>query len=543
MRDVLALLMAGLGIFCVGLHLVSTGLQESTSRTVRSLIRQWTATLPARAAAGILAGAVLQSTSAVATILGSMATSGLVDLEQALPIVAFANVGTTALVFAGAIDLRVAVMFAVGIAGLGFSFVTEFRWRAVATVVLGVALLLYGNNLVTAASSGVEQSNWFSGFLQWHAESTIMAFGLGTAASFVMQSTIAAALMSIALANAGLLNLGEATVMVYGANLGSTLMRMLLTNRRAGIPRQVSGFQDLFKIAGVVIFCALFAVEQLTSLPLVAALAVRLADGLALQLAVINLVFNGSMAVLATTFGRPVGRVVRRWWPPTSAETLSVPAYVSHEAARDPESAIDLLEKEQMRVIERTRDYLTGDGSEAARETKVDRAELHRSFSLLFRELEHFHVELVGKSMESGTSERLGNVHGRQKLLELVEDSVHQLTTSVREAPATRKLEALTSNVAEALDFLLMCAVEAARTLDREPAELLFNLSSDRSDMMSGIRGLYLAPDLALAADEKTLLLRLTNLFERTVWMLQRYAELLVRNVAQSDARGWGNLP
>ena len=42
---------------------------------------------------------------------------------------------------------------------------------------------------------------------------------------------------------------------------------------------------------------------------------------------------------------------------------------------------------------------------------------------------------------------------------------------------------------------------------------------------------LYLAPDQSLSTPERALLLRLTTLFERIVWMVQRYAELLLRNI------------
>ena len=88
-------------------------------------------------------------------------------------------------------------------------------------------------------------------------------------ASFIAQSTTTVALMTVALASAGLLELGEAIAMIYGANLGSTLMRILLTQRSTGTLRQVSRFQDLFKIAGTVIFVGLFAIERLAHVPLV----------------------------------------------------------------------------------------------------------------------------------------------------------------------------------------------------------------------------------------------------------------------------------
>src|SRR4029077_14344838 len=142
MRDVLALLTAGVGICFLALELVSTGLQESTSRTLRALIRRSTKSRWSCAAVGVFAGGLMQSTSAVAVVLGSMATTGMVTLQQALPIVAFANVGTTALVFVGALDIRLVVLFAVGVAGIAFSVTGAFKWRAISSVVLGVALLL-----------------------------------------------------------------------------------------------------------------------------------------------------------------------------------------------------------------------------------------------------------------------------------------------------------------------------------------------------------------------------------------------------------------
>ena len=40
MRDVLPLLTAGVGVCFLGLELVTTGLQESTSRTLRAVIRR-----------------------------------------------------------------------------------------------------------------------------------------------------------------------------------------------------------------------------------------------------------------------------------------------------------------------------------------------------------------------------------------------------------------------------------------------------------------------------------------------------------------------
>src|SRR5690349_18088485 len=98
--------------------------------------------------------------------------------------------------------------------------------------------------------------------------------------------------------------------------------------------------------------------------------------------------------------------------------------------------------------------------------------------------MEHFQTALVGQHLDAETSERLGNVQGRQKLLELIEDSLLQLATSLRASPPSAKLESLSGNFIEALDFLMMFAGDAARTLDRDRAQFLFDLTSDRGEMM-----------------------------------------------------------
>lgn len=530
MRDVLALLTAGTGLFFLGLHLVSSGFQDSSSRTLRGLIRQSTGTRWSCALVGVLAGVVMQSTSAVTTVLGSMATSGLIALRQALPIVAFANVGTTALVFATALDLRTAVLFAVGVGGVAFSLTETFRWKAISGIILGVALFLYGGDLMTSAASGVQQAQWFSGFLHSFHGSTAMSFALGLTAAFLAQSTSSAALMTVTLANAGLLDLSEAITMIYGANLGSTLLRMLLTGNGPGTLRQVSRFQDMFKFTATSVFVALFYLEHGLHIPLVSAAVAAITPRVALQLALVNLLFNGSTALCAAIFNTPIARFVVARWPSSVVELLSVPEYINLDAATDPVTALDLLEKEQMRILRRTREYLTVVRPVKSGGERVDPAALHKSFLVLFDEIEHFQVALVGHHLDAETSERLGNVQGRQKLLELVEDSLLQLATSIRAAPPSEKLEPLTGNFIEALDFLMMFAGDAARTLDRDRAQFVFDLSSDRGEMMGGIRSLHLSPEQALTAEERTLLLRLTTIFERTVWMLQRYAELLLKN-------------
>ena len=131
-----------------------------------ALVKRSTRSLPACALVGVAAGALVQSTSAVVTVLGSTTSAGMTTLRQAIPIVAFANVGTTALVFAGSLDIRVA-----GPAGARdlrhrlFPRRASSAGRPSASIALGVALLLYGSDLMGTAASDVQGAGWFASFL------------------------------------------------------------------------------------------------------------------------------------------------------------------------------------------------------------------------------------------------------------------------------------------------------------------------------------------------------------------------------------------
>jgi phosphate:Na+ symporter len=76
-----------------------------------------------------------------------------------------------------------------------------------------------------------------------------------------------------------------------------------------------------------------------------------------------------------------------------------------------------------------------------------------------------------------------------------------------------------------------MLSNDAVVSLAPEDIRMLQELCGDRSEMMGRVRNMYLAPEQELPAAERALLLKLTTLFERVVWMLRRYSVLLEQNV------------
>jgi phosphate:Na+ symporter len=530
MSTIVALMASGLGFFFLGLHLISANLQQTTSRQFRTLIgrctdRYWGAIL-----LGLLAGAVMQSTSAVTIILASMTAGRFITVRQALPIVIGTNVGTTLLVFITVLDVRLGVLWVLALSGIAFSFIREMRWRIIWGVLLGIGLLFYGINLMKDNAEGLRHYDWFQAIMEEAHSSYALALLVGTVLSFLTQSTTAVTLIAVTLVPSGLLSVNETMMIIYGGNLGSTFARMILASGLKGSARQIGRFQDLFKIAGTALFVLLFYLEIYTSLPLVKALVEWLSGNVITQMALVNLCYNVGMAVIASLFLQPTLRLLDRFWPATAAEDLAKVQYLYPRALDDPETALDLVEKEQTRLIARLPDYLNVLRVDMASKSRLDCPALHSSFVLLAREVESYCKAMVDMQHPAHVSERLINLQSRQSLIEFLEDGVYQLVTTVRHTCYSDRLAPLIQSFVEALDFLLLTASEAATTANADDAKLLGELCADRGDLMGSIRKLYLSSEQEFIAQEKALLLGLTSLFERIVWIVRRLAGLLEKN-------------
>jgi phosphate:Na+ symporter len=530
MANILPQLIAGLGLFFLGLHTVTANLHQTSGRRFRTLIAHFTDRPWLASALGFLSGAVLQSTSAVAVILASMTASGLVSVRRALPIVAWANVGTTVLIFVAALDIRLAVLYLLGLSGICFSFSREARWRSAYGIVLGISLLFFGLDVMKSGAAGLQQLSWFRAVLEGTRGSFALACLGGAFLSFLTQSSTAVTLLAVTLVNTGLLGVDETIMVIYGGNVGSTFSRMILASGLKGSSRQIGRFLDLFKIAGTALFVLLFYVEWLTDVPLVKALVESFGVRVETQMALVNLLYNLTMAVVLCCLLGPVQRLLERFWPASDVEDFAKVQYLHPQALSDAETALDLVEKEQMRLVNRLPLYLDAlrDGDTSRR--KVDPHALHQAFLVLSKEVESYLTAMIHLQLSVRTSERLTNVQGRHSLIGLVEDNVYHLVGGVRQGPPSARLAPLVDNFVEALDFLLQMAGEAAATLSAEEGQLLANLCADRGDLMGKIRNLYLSSEHDLGPRDKSLLLDLTGYFDRIVWVVRRFALLLEQN-------------
>ncbi len=235
MSEILALFLAGLGLFFTGVDAVRTNLQQLSSRRFRQLLTRLTNRPLLAALAGAGFGALTQSATAVAFILSGMVSTGLITLRRALPVVAAANVGTAVLVFLAAFDFRLAVLYLIGVTGLLLSFRVLTRHDAVLGALFGIGLLFFGLDLMKRAVGPLPSYDWFRALVAFLGESALAPLLLGIATRMLIQSSSAIGVIAIALNHAGLFSAQQAMLLICGAGPGLALSGYFLGNatRRA----------------------------------------------------------------------------------------------------------------------------------------------------------------------------------------------------------------------------------------------------------------------------------------------------------------------
>ncbi|MFO7445909.1 MAG: Na/Pi symporter [Ignavibacteriaceae bacterium] len=524
--ETIGTLLAGLGLFFIGIKTVSSQLKKIASRRFRLLIAAWTKSKFLSAVWGFSSGAVTQSTSGATFILVSLISSGLLSVRSAFPIIIWANIGTSTLVLLTVLDIKLLVFYLIGIAGLMFAFNKPVRLSNTSGVLYGIGILFFGLVLLKQSAEPLAASEWFRQVLISTQDSLILAFFIGAVLRVVAQSSSAVSVLAIAMTLGGLFTVDQTIMIIYGTNVGASLTTYFLSFNLKGTTKQVAIFQVLLNLLGALIFIPLLYIEN-SGVPMVKALVFSLTSDISKQMAYVYILNKVVSGALAASFLSPVYKFLQKFWAPTKEEEFTRLHYIHDYALQDPSSALELVEKEQERLIKYFPHYIDSIRNSSA----YDSGLLHNSYNTVSQELQNFLTELVNSGLSQETSERLINLQNRQSYIVSLENNLYEFSKLVLLKNYSDKLEPLLNNFIEGLDALLLTAAEAVESREHTDIEILFHVTADKGDLMERIRKTYLDRELSLEYEDKAILLFLTNIFERIVWMLNQVSRLLNKNL------------
>jgi phosphate:Na+ symporter len=538
--EIVADIIAGLGLFFIGVRSIGTHMKQMTGARFRRWVAWATGHHLSAALVGTTAGIVTQSSNAVTFISVSLVTSGMITPERALPILAWANVGTALLVFLATLDIHIAVLLLLGVVGFCqyFGLNERERGRHLLGALYGVGMLFFGVWLIKQGARPMKDLESVQAFIRIAAQSQVLPFVAGLLLTLVIQSSSTMSAIAVTMAAAGVLTLDQTLMIVLGSNVGSGLSTFLLSGNLTGTGRQLAFIQLAVKALGVVILLPLFLLAQAADARGSASVIARLGGSAAEQVAVAFLILQVVSAVSAGVFSRVLLTMAGRLFPPSLRDVLSKPHFIYEQALDEPETALDLVEQEQARVLVLLPRLLDPLRAAEVDGTPYQHQELLEACTNVAGECAGFIDRLMARAQSHSALERVMSVRARNELLVHLMEGCHDFVDWLGDDFPEPAARALRESIVEGLCTVLLVLSDAAHDgahRGEHDYAIALALTSDRASVMEGVRAGFIGAERGLGSDSQARLLPATSVFERVIWLANRYAIALDRQGASDQ--------
>ncbi len=273
---IVAAVIGGLGIFLLGMHQISEGLQAVAGPRMRKLVAAATTNRFAGIVTGAVVTAIIQSSSVTTVMVVGMVTSGIMTLIQAINVIIGANIGTTATAWLVAAFPKIgttAIFSMIGVAGIGYLFAQRERLKYLALIFLGLGFIFFGLDLIKGAMDPIAESDglrqamlMFSavelvdGVACFSLWGMVKCIFVGAVVTGIVQSSSATTGIAIILVANGSLDFYSAATLVLGMNIGTTVTAWLAALGAPTNARRAALAHSLFNVIGVLIMAPLFPI-------------------------------------------------------------------------------------------------------------------------------------------------------------------------------------------------------------------------------------------------------------------------------------------
>lgn len=527
MIEQIAFYLAGLSFFFTGVAGISENLRQVSGQRFRLLLAHATTHPVMAGLLGVALGAVTQSTSIVAFLLSGMVATGLLPMGRALIVLACSNIGTAVLVFIASVDLHLPTLLLIGICGLMIAFRILARYTPVIAGLLSIGLVFFGLDMMKQAFAPLSTSSSAQGVARFLDYFPDAAFLIGVAMRSLVHSSAAAGAITITINHGNTFGDFQAMMSMAGLGVGTAIATYFLSSNLSGVPRQIALYQALTNVIAGFVVAALLIVERAFHLPLILTLLHHLANTISRQMAIMFLLFNVSIALVSVAIQGWAPAWLAKKSPSTLEEDLSRPQYLQAQALLSPETALDLVALEQLRIVRALALYL-----EAVRgDESIKLARLHEASNELAAEIARFLEALVHLRISKDLAVRVISFQRKEETLRSLEENVFLFSETLTRHPGQIELA---GRLVEALDTILLTAIDALQSRDELDLQMLVQLTDDRGGMMEKLRNRHQVDESRDVHDVSALHYS-TTLFERNVWLLRQLA-LWIREDVKATA-------
>ena len=299
-------LLAGVGVFIVGMNFMSDALEKSAGAGLKNLLEKISNNRFSGVGIGAGVTAIIQSSSATSVMVIGLVNAGVMTLMQATPIIMGANIGTTitGLLVALKNDLFNTAMYLLAFAGVMMGFVKKEKVKIAGSLCCGLGLIFVGLNIMSSeqAFGNPLVETMFTHIFE-AVNFPLLLIVIGAIFTALIQSSSAATGVVITMVGTGVMPLDLALFIILGANIGTCVTALLASVGANSNSKRVALVHFTFNVIGTAFFTAIIwlfrepVVNLLTSL-------FPGSDPMSLQMRVsaFHVVFNVSTTLLLLPF-------------------------------------------------------------------------------------------------------------------------------------------------------------------------------------------------------------------------------------------------
>lgn len=299
-------LLAGVGVFIVGMNFMSEALEKSAGEGMKKMLGRISNNRLSGVGIGAGVTAIIQSSSATSVMVIGLVNAGVMTLMQATPIIMGANIGTTitGVLVALKNDYFNMLMYVFAFAGVMMGFFKKEKIKIAGLLCSGLGLIFVGLNVMSSeqAFGNPLVESMFQGIFSV-IDFPLLLILVGVVFTALIQSSSAATGVVITMVGSGVLPLDLALFIVLGANIGTCVTALLASVGANENSKRVALIHFTFNVIGTVIFTTIVWIFKTPMINLLT----RLFPGddtmsLQMRVSVFHVIFNVTTTVVLLPF-------------------------------------------------------------------------------------------------------------------------------------------------------------------------------------------------------------------------------------------------
>jgi len=309
---VLSYLIGGVGIFLLGMALMSDGLKTAAGNSLQTILDRTTKNTFNAFLSGVGLTALIQSSSATTVTTIGFVSAGLLSFTSAIGVIIGANVGTTSTgwivsLLGFKLHMGTVALPLIGIGAL-LRLLGNGRWQHFGSALAGFGLIFVGIDFLRLGMGDLATRLDFSVFDSFSIGGRLMLVLVGTVMTMLLQSSSAAVALTLTALSTNTIGFHQAAFLVIGQNLGTTVTAALASIGASVPARRTSMAHILFNLfTGLV---TILVADILIELVYLIANGDSGRSDPAEQIALFHTVFNLAGAIIFLPLVRPFSRLV-----------------------------------------------------------------------------------------------------------------------------------------------------------------------------------------------------------------------------------------